>query len=303
MGNTKKKQHYVPKAYLRFFLCMPSKKKDGQIKVLFKSENRIITSNINDIAEENHFYTLDSLDDKFYWENYYSQSIEPLLKDTINEINQRTQTLLLQNKTRILDIELKQKLAVTMTYQFLRDKVTRNYSYKLYKNIIPQVYKQYEERLISQNVTIKDVENNVSLFKEILMQISLDPDRIRMYANTLLERDFLIYRIIGNKKFITSDHPVMVINTYTGSAIPFENGIMDTTTDIFYPLTPQLMIAAINPKRFGVLNTGLDGCLFYIDSEKDSNIILDLNQKQYEQCWNQVYASETKYLKVLRQNK
>ena len=100
MGNTKKKQHYVPKAYLRFFLCMPSKKKDGQIKVLFKSENRIITSNINDIAEENHFYTLDSLDDKFYWENYYSQSIEPLLKDTINEINQRTQTLLLQNKTR-----------------------------------------------------------------------------------------------------------------------------------------------------------------------------------------------------------
>jgi hypothetical protein len=91
-------------------------------------------------------------------------------------------------------------------------------------------------------------------------------------------------------EFVTSDNPVMFINSNTANAQPFANGLARKTTLIYYPLSPKLLLCAIHPNAFFQFFSDKDGCLCRLDATKEESFIASMNRKQRAQCHNQVFA-------------
>lgn len=51
-------------------------------------------------------------------------------------------------------------------------------------------------------------------------------------------------------EFVTSDNPVMFINSETADATPYTNGIIYPKTLLYFPLSPYLILAAYHPNSF-----------------------------------------------------
>ena len=56
------------------------------MEVLSKKDQKIYASNIEDVAEEKDFYTLENLENKYMVENYFANEIEPILYDSLKDI-------------------------------------------------------------------------------------------------------------------------------------------------------------------------------------------------------------------------
>ena len=75
-------QHHVPQTYLKNF---SSKKKDDYYVWTWDNRTKkVFNSNIENVAVERHFYTIDNLQDKYVWETFYAKTIEPLMNRKAN---------------------------------------------------------------------------------------------------------------------------------------------------------------------------------------------------------------------------
>ena len=163
------KQHYVPQTYLRNFSS--SKNIPYQTFVLDKRKNNIFLANIKNIASERHFYTLKNHQDKFRWENYYAEKIEPLTKDVVSQILSQSNSILLNDKATVLTPELKARLSFAIYFQLLRGKHTRD---------IGERTSYYVEQIDRLGDMIKDTTLSYSENKRIHSQIK--------YFQVLLQR-------------------------------------------------------------------------------------------------------------------
>lgn len=75
------RQHHVPKVYLKNFCDQYD-----YITVMNKQHNRIFTTGINAIGVEKDFYTLEKLNDPYYWEHAYTACIEPLMGKPLKKL-------------------------------------------------------------------------------------------------------------------------------------------------------------------------------------------------------------------------
>ena len=87
-------------------------------------------------------------------------------------------------------------------------------------------------------------------FKQIFMGLTWDIERLTRYTNILMWHDFVFYHICGDMEFVTSDNPVMFINSNTANAQPFANGLVRETTLIYYPLSPNYYFALYTQMLF-----------------------------------------------------
>lgn len=290
------KQHYLPKTYLkRFSLCSEP---PHQLYVLHKRLNKIILGNINSIAAERHFYTVRKHHDKYVWEKFYAKNVEPLMDRVITKTSCMCSNILLQNYAKILTIELKYQMAVTIMFQLLRGKHCREFEKSIYSTALPgaidnalHLFGATDDNLSA----LKEYEVSDDLFALTAMESTLDMNRFQQYVNVLMKRYFVIYKIQGDVEFITSDNPVMLIDSLSLDATPFKNGLAQHSTVIFFPISPKIIVAAYHPDLlFGSLSHINDKCIL-IDSQKEAKFIKTLNLKQFEQSFDQVYA-RSRYL-------
>ncbi len=189
----------------------------------------MFSTGINAVCAENNFYTLDKMKDPYCWERIYAAGMDSkvgsLNKKIIFEANP-----LVRNGETIINYEEKVQLAAIMAMQLLRGKHFREYGKKIYQDTLPEVRKKIEETLGSlsrkQYELLQAFENDEYYFKRTSMDIALDSKRITRYTEILCDFDFLFYRIYGNVEYITSDNPVMIIDSITSDAIPFTNGLL-----------------------------------------------------------------------------
>jgi hypothetical protein len=294
-------QHYVPQTYLKNFSF--SSKPPHQIFVLHKDKGKIFCVNIRDTASERHFYTVTKKINKYFWENKYSQEIEPIMTHVISDIISKCDNVLIQNNSFILTSEIKQQLAFTMVNQLLRGKHCRDFQHKIYESTVPPVIEAVHEFIPIDNLKeelYKAIIEDRDYFKLASMQATFDIQRFKKYCDILFQRHFLIYKITGDENFITSDNPVMFIDTSSLNALPFSNGLAQSTTAVYFPISPKFIVAAYHPKLyFGALSE-FDGRLIYLDGNKERAFIQTQNKKQYEQCYNQIYAETKTELEFLR---
>lgn len=293
-----RKQHYVPQVYLRSFAY--GKDKNPKIYVLSKSKQKIYPANVSDSAAERDFYTIDSIEDKYVWERHYATCIEPILGELISKLRQRCETVLIQNHAVIMSRDEKFKFALSMVFQFLRGKQTREYEQNLYDRLLPGVTDQTRTRFgplsPEQEQLLQSFADEKRYFKEIAMQAIFRKESIEKMVGLIMQRTFVVYKINGGQELVTSDNPVVFIDLNTLDATPFKNGMANTTTLIYYPISPNLLLAAYHPNLYLGLLDNYDCQIEILDGVTEHRFISTHNKKQKEQCYNYLYAHSKEVL-------
>lgn len=287
-NNNPVRHHHVPKVYLNNFVD-----KQGKVAVWDKRKSRLFHSSVAGIAVENNFYTLHKSPDPYAWERTYATGIEPLMGRLFRRINTQT-NMLTQSGSQILSSQDKRQLAEIMIVQLLRGKQGREFQEKVFKeqmsSVIAKVERRFHGFTPGQRKEVARFQSDNYYFKNTSNIVITNPQRVRTYTDLLAERDFVIYRLLGDREFLTSDNPVMFINMVTGDATPFASGLLDTDTIIYYPLTPKLLVSASAKGTFAGVMTCKDQCLIDIDSHSEEAFITNINALQLTQCHSQIYA-------------
>lgn len=290
--NEPKKQHYVPQVYLRHFALQ--KKKTFIIFVHSKSLRKVYPREIGDVAEEHDFYTIEAAEDKYVWEKFYASKVEPMMGSLLRRIRAKCENVLVTDGAMVLTSEDRRELALSITYQLLRGKQARLWEEKRFSELLPDVIAHMKDKFPSKADFIDKhadvIRNDPSYFKSIAIDVNVNPQRVSMYANELLRRDFVVYRINGEAQFITSDNPVMFVDAITQNANAFTNGMIKPRTLIYYPISPKLMLGLYHPqfgfKALSSVNNGLR----ILDAEKEASFIRKCNKIQQRQCFDYTFA-------------
>ncbi len=200
----------------------------------------------------------------------------------------------MQTDHRIMDEEEKVELALMMVMQLLRGKQSRAYEKELFDELLPSTIEKAKEKFgpltDDQQKRLDTFSADPQFFKQISMELTWDIKRLTLYTNVLGWHDFVFYHICGDMEFVTSDNPVMFINSNTANAQPFANGLVRETTLIYYPLSPKLLLCAVHPNAFWQSFSGKDGCVCHLNANKEESFITSINRKQRAQCYKQVFA-------------
>ena len=175
---------------------------------------------------------MDGLKDPYCWEKAYADSIEPLMSVLLPTIISRV-NVLVQTGHRIINEDEKSQLALIMVMQLLRGKQSRAYEKKLFDELLPSTIEKAKEKFgpltDDQQKRLDTFGTDPQFFKQISMELTWDIERLTLYTNVLGWHDFVFYHICGDMEFVTSDNPVMFINSSTANAQPFANGLEHLT--------------------------------------------------------------------------
>ncbi|MDD3278648.1 MAG: DUF4238 domain-containing protein [Lachnospiraceae bacterium] len=297
-----KKQHHVPRSYLRNFAKQEGK--ECRLYMQMKGNVAVHRVIVDNVAAARNFYTIELIENKYIWEEYYATVIEPKMSETLRTLILNGMNCLVQTGSIILTDEIKVKMAMYMIVQLLRSRNTRSYEEGLRANLEQKTIEQAKKIFSDMGMerAIKLIENyHVSddLFKLTIMEATLNVEQIEKYMEVLLEKIWVVYRIDGDAEFITSDNPVMFMNRETLDVTPFKNGLKQNTTMIYYPISPRLLLALYSDRTMGGTITKFQDQLLYINAKKDKRFIDNHNKKQKEQCDLQVFCYTEKILQDL----
>lgn len=284
-----KNQHFVPRAYLRFFSY--KKKHAHYIKVFDKKINKVFESNINNIASFNNFYEVAD-NSKNYWEKHYN-SIESILPNTFN--NLIVTARLLPDQSKIVNEYIKSNLCDIIHTQLLRTRSARLYFDELGNNIINNMLNQTEMALegllTAEHINVLNkYRGNLDFIHSIELDKFNDEKFVKMCQAYLKNRVWIVYKNINSKNhpFITSDNPIVYYNYITRKTGFGNNGLARRETIIIYPLNKELLLVLYpNHLLFGGIKL-LSDKLVYLN---DISYVMKINKLQYIQSYRQIYSS------------
>ena len=283
-----RRQHYVPKVYLKFF--SRRKKNNYYISVIDKDKDSFFTVNIENIACCNYFYEVNTKTEN-YWEMYYSKNIESSLPSVFN--NLIAGATLSQNNTNILSENAKKEMSKIILSQISRTRKSKEFYSNIENNIKLQfmntISKESDYELsIAQKEILDKIMNNNDLIRDIELTTVNSKKLLDKGTQCLMDKIWIIYKNLNYKicPFITSDHPVVYYNILNSKTDLESNGVALNSTIIQYPINSQLLLV-LYPRHifFGKLQQ-FDNKIIHI---KENNFVLRVDKLQYEQCYKQVY--------------
>lgn len=240
-NNIKRRQHYIPQAYLRFFATKG--KKEHLIWVYDCSNDSIKRVSINNICVINDLYEckyfsdecndwifedINSIENHFvYYEGTYTEKVEFIIDSCKTE-----------NNTKLnLNIKDKEFFAVFVAQILLRNQLFVTIIRDL--ALTPTMISEMTEEL---SIKYPDIEKGFfqNMFRSKMMKDFFYTDGkysfIKAYSNVYL-KDKICFLYSKNKKFITSDAPVV--------------NVFGCKNDIEYdlvgmPISPELFLAFID---------------------------------------------------------
>ncbi len=296
--NEPKKQHYVPQTYLRNF-SFKSNNMD-KICVFSKRTSKQYVANVSDTSAKRHFYTLEGSNDKYIVEKFFAKEIEPLLKNIIDKIISLSECKLINDGATILTFQDKLDLATCVIYQLIRSTNFRAYTYEKYDEMLPKIRQITSDKFGQDNVDwfLFDsiMPNNEKIKKDVSINALLSKQLIKKMVTEICCKNFLLIKI-KKGEFITSDNPVMLVNSITSDVTPFTNKIANNSTIIYYPLTPKILLGIFS--NSGVFkSTKEHDCTIKYLSE-DFNFVNRLNKKQLEHCQEYIYSPNNNFFDKL----
>jgi hypothetical protein len=242
-----KKQHFVPRAYLRNFAHL--RNDDFYVNVLPKNQpcENIFESNITNICAENHLYTLTGdTESRQLLENIYSNIFENEYKDLFSVLTNDT-------ICEITD-EMKKSIVSAIITMFYRTKkwISEYNSFNDESmNKVYQVCKQFNVDYFTnpngEQINIKDKslgELQSNLKKNTRIPIVLSQLKVALRLIDAKQFDNInVFKIIDNCEFITSDNPVLAMNVNKMPTIPF-----DIDNAYYLPISGKYLLS-IFPKE------------------------------------------------------
>ncbi len=258
MAQKKKKQHYVPQFYLNAWSIPGS----HQTHVYDKKTDSIRINNITDVAMENGFYDVipeDVLSEEVInW--FREQGLEPNqsetqgLEDGLAEVVEkdfseelrtiiekaRTATPWSVNNCYFLSKEQKAELSAYLAIQYIRTKSIRT---------------GFQEAADCINQFLADMgvpspmnsENHISKTeaKNMHVQTLLDMDYLTKIAMTFSRLVWILGINRTSQKLYTSDNPIATY-AHINDQIFSMSGISSKGIEVFFPLTPEIVLIMID---------------------------------------------------------
>ena len=281
-----KQQHFVPQVYLQHFSV------GKQIYFYDQKSKKTALANIGNVAKEKDFYTDISQEDKYFYENYYSRTVEPVLGKLLDRII--TSATLCNENAPLLSDNDRSSLSKMLVYQMLRTRASRNFMQKKAHEVAESIFAQ--AMIMPEMISNKDfraiVEDSRTLdkskFKEIALPVMIDETRVTRYSNILDSMVCTFYENRTDSKFITSDNPVTITRLSTNDLGLGEAGLGYLDCVLAYPINPR--IAAV------LFHRDFLGKSTFLKRENrkvpitQKEIINTLNRCQCVQASRQVYS-------------
>ncbi|MFB3888720.1 MAG: DUF4238 domain-containing protein [Candidatus Bathyarchaeia archaeon] len=232
----KRKQHYVPRFYLKNFAFL----KNGEyyIHCLEKSNQKQFVVNIKDVGCENLFYEV---------AKNAPQEMEDILSQHEERFVQVYNKLVASPFIQNLKWKEKEVFAQFIVIQELRTREMREHLRSMIKNLNNWLSnKPLSENLEKQLKEVSSEEGVRSLHLGVIKETLLGKNPL---VEMLLDLKWIIYENYTKIPFWTSDHPVNRYNPIDFS--PYGNlGLQCRGIQIFFPLTPKLGIAFCDPFEY-----------------------------------------------------
>lgn len=279
---TVKKQHFVPKFYLKNF---SSNKKN--IWVYDKKTNNKFVSSINDIACERFFYDDEILDEIFDKTQHLEIEYSKLESETA-PFFQTFLTNISSNDNYKISSEDRKTIANYLVSQIDRTKEHR----EEVARFTVEIYDKLQEIGISQAQLFQmgfDVEHIDK--KELhLESIIAGIERRDSFAELLTDHIWMIYKNETDQSFYTSDNPLVKYG-HIKDNLKSNEGYISPGIEIAFPLNPVYILILCDREYFYNYEH-LDNSISPINSL--SNIKF-YNSLQINSCYRQIYSQENKF--------
>ena len=257
MNQKKKKQHYVPRFYLKSF-ARQKKPEEFIIRSFNKETGAKFEQNITQVAMEKYFYDdgnppdlenyfsrLESLHAKVYNKIIKYQSIEQL---TMYDKFTMCHFILIQNE-RTRSARIRNAQLVELIYKFLEEE----------KN-----FPKFESFTEEQRKLLLESRAAMGQINIMFYPVEMGDGTIHYPFDIVFEMSNLGWILLKNnlkREFYTSDHPIyvcnapiegkMVIRGYGGKSYTAEG------VEIFLPLSPRLCLVLFDKKKSDYRHFGL----------------------------------------------
>ena len=242
--NEVKRQHYVPRTYLKHF----STERTGEffIKALPTAEckeERIIEMNISNVCLQKDLYTLpgETAEERMLIEKFYSDNYEA-------HYNKIYEILIDPNKKTLTDEE-RELIISTVVTMFYRTTKWVNLHNEFFKRVLEQAYfmcqqtgKDYfmfeKQKISIAGKTLEQLQKEnkyESRPAQVLTQLQVALRLIKF--RTIRDGIYVSKLVDENCEFITSDNPVVYSNINSGHVAPF-----DPTNVLKLPLDNKHML-------------------------------------------------------------
>ena len=263
-------QHFVPKSHLRNFTFDED---DEQVWVFDKpTENSFVQSTAN-VGGDEFFYDSESKPEA---------EVEEFLQTIENDALHPYKLILTTRSLGCVTPQDKRDLADFLALQLLRTEERRNG--------IQDVKEMVEESLKERfgiDMGLDDEEEFEELLRDSHSE-GLTNGEIDEYSEILTDKKWLIMENRTDMPLWTSDHPVVLHNELEFSEWESGHGIAVEGVQIFFPLSPELMLQLIDPAYFP------------FKTEKwtivDEEHIQFYNELQVRQSNRQIYNSSDNFL-------
>jgi hypothetical protein len=232
----KRKQHYVPKFYLKNFSIQ--RKNEYFTNCFDKSSFKQFKVNIKEIGCENCFYEID-------------KNITQEMEDSLSEYDERFtkvyNKLVTSKSLGSLKWKEKEVFSQFIIIQELRTREMREHLRDMTKNLSNWLSnKPLTEKLEKQLKKISSEKGIRNLHLGLIKETLLNNNTL---VDMLLNLKWSIYENNTNAPFWTSDNPINRYNPIDFS--PYGNlGLLCRGIEIFFPLTPRVGIAFCDPIEY-----------------------------------------------------
>jgi hypothetical protein len=303
--SVKKKQHFVPKSYLRNWT------NDGQLYVFDTENGREYSASIDDVAAEKFFYdlnhpvdeTIQKLDEDTEERgellenaNYGLEDLKDafdklknnnqLIENGLSKIEEDYKNLL--NKTiRSVEItnELKEEYRSKLTYyialQWARTKEARN---QLVETSLKALKFECDMHLAEKGYDIEEdtyeMEHSEQFEKLIQAKCMFSSEFLGPFMEILNSHSWFVIRNNSPLLFYTSDHP-LVKEIPDGKTYQGRQGFKTEGIEISFPLSPKYCLVIV------------DSELFDFFGGADENEVIEIGDREYLKHYNalQVFQS------------
>lgn len=263
MAREKKRQHYVPRFYLKAF--SEDTEEPYYLYCFDKPQDKVFRSSTTKIAQSEYFY---DLTEEQYLENKFAE-MEGLFSDAHKK-------LIDSKEAAALSPEERRVMAVFLSHQHIRTRKFRDILMQASERTLEVVDEEEGSESARQAVEAGTTERGAKEWQAKLMANALEG-----FADILYRMDWFLFVNKTEYPLWTSDHPIAVFNPINPEPDP-EKGIERLGSKVHVPLSKDIVLALYDPRKYIV-----DGP----EELKEKDHVDFQNKLQVEHSHRQVYSS------------
>ena len=235
-----KRQHYVPRAYLRRFL-----EDDNQIRVVDMAEDREFRTSVENIAVERRFYDVE-IDGVFYSAEDWLANVESQAMPVIEDLIQSPSTI---GMLSMEDENYLSRFIAALTFRTpafrdwdntnisalvsqIKERVEAMFKYKLGESAGEQEFKKIEDKpphwWLQKEEQPQPASSSVYMLGET-----------QGFANLIRGAPWRIGNVLGPRLLYTSDNPV---SRYLPPIRPWWDTGAFSSYEYYFPLSPKVLL-------------------------------------------------------------